>query len=238
MERRADLEWSNTWIDKANLINLEKSNSSGGRILLIGDSVIRMARSNLADIENVPVDMIASSYNLDDPLFIGMIDNFFASERYNYEVVFVQISHHGSGLQEEHLSIIDRFSPEYYDRCMRGLVSFLEQYCSNIILVHPFEFYLRNNDYSHYICPGKLFRFLTKYGIVKQKKDIVKNIIVSKRKEIIEKIARERNHPVLDLETKISKYSHIIVDSIHPENKMKPKMAKEMSVFMHNLKII
>lgn len=49
-EGREDIEWSNYWID-----NADKETEQ--RILLIGDSTMRMVRSTFAKMAKIPVDM-------------------------------------------------------------------------------------------------------------------------------------------------------------------------------------
>lgn len=63
IEEREEIEWTNTWIDKANTNN--------SRILFIGDSVTRQLRSELSRFlfEELPVDLYASSYALNDTIF-------------------------------------------------------------------------------------------------------------------------------------------------------------------------
>ena len=86
---REPIEWSNFWWDSADK-ETEK------RYLLIGDSTIRMVRHSLADSLHCPVDMIGSSSNLDDILFVSQVDAFFCSAFYRkYDAIFVQMGHHG-----------------------------------------------------------------------------------------------------------------------------------------------
>lgn len=188
-----------------------------------------MARSSLAKLEKCPVDMIASSYNLDDLLFVRMIDGFFDNIRYQYKTVFVQISHHGSGLQDFNCDP-QKFDEENYANNIRSLIGFLRQYCENIILVSVMEFYRVRNDYPAKICPGKLFHFLNKIGLIKHRKDEHKNIVADKRNQILIRIAEEEKLPYMDMGYDLArKKSYIVTDSIHPEDSMKPYMACVMS---------
>ena len=84
---REEIEWSNLWWDKAN----QKTNR---RYLLVGDSTMRMVRSTFAKITNSPVDMIGSSSDVDDILFISLVDAFFSTNQYKYDAIFVQLGHH------------------------------------------------------------------------------------------------------------------------------------------------
>ena len=204
----------------------------GGRILLIGDSVIRMARSALAKLEKCPVDLIASSYNLDDLLFVRLIDGFFDNIQYHYKVIFVQISHHGDGLQD--LNCDPKLFDEHrYENNIRCLISFLSQYCDKIVLVSVMEFYRVRNDYPRRYCPGKIFNFLNKAGIIKHMKDSNKNCVVERRNTILKKLAEEKQVYYMDMEAELlDQHSYIVTDSIHPENKMKPYMAKVMRKYV------
>lgn len=67
---RETTEWSNFWYDQAN-------DSSEHRILLIGDSTVRMVRSQFAKMINCPVDMLGTSSGLHDILFVEQVNAFF-----------------------------------------------------------------------------------------------------------------------------------------------------------------
>lgn len=84
---REDIEWSNFWWDKAN-------KKTSRRYLLIGDSTVRMVRSTFARISQIPVDMIGTSSDIDDILFVSQIDAFFSTKQYDYDAIFLQIGHH------------------------------------------------------------------------------------------------------------------------------------------------
>lgn len=85
---REKIEWSNFWWDDADTPRNE-------RYLIIGDSTARMLRSNFSKEIGKPVDMVGSSSNIDDILFVNQIDAFFTSSHYQYyECIFVQLGHH------------------------------------------------------------------------------------------------------------------------------------------------
>lgn len=87
LTEREDIEWSNFWIDRANV-------NSSKRILLIGDSTSRIIRSTFSKILGCPVDLFATSSALHDELFINQINAFFNQSKYKYETIFVQLGHH------------------------------------------------------------------------------------------------------------------------------------------------
>lgn len=87
LTEREDIEWSNFWIDKANVY-------SSKRILLIGDSTSKIIRSTFSRISGWPVDLLATSSALHDELFINQINAFFNQSQYKYETIFVQLGHH------------------------------------------------------------------------------------------------------------------------------------------------
>lgn len=84
---RENTEWANFWYDCA-------CDSTKKRILMIGDSTVRMIRSTFSEVYGIAVDMIGSSSNLHDVLFKAQIDAFFASKKYSYDAVFIQLGHH------------------------------------------------------------------------------------------------------------------------------------------------
>lgn len=89
IEEREEIEWTNTWIDKANTNN--------SRILFIGDSVTRQLRSELSRFlfEELPVDLYASSYALNDAIFWTSVEQFLNSG-YTYEIIIIHYGfHHG-----------------------------------------------------------------------------------------------------------------------------------------------
>lgn len=88
LKGREKLEWCNFWWDKAN----EKTSK---RYLLIGDSTMRMVRSTFAKVSKTPVDMIGTSSDVDDVLFVTQIDAFFSTNQYKYDAIFLQLGHHG-----------------------------------------------------------------------------------------------------------------------------------------------
>lgn len=67
---REDLEWANFWYDSAN-------RHISNRLLVVGDSTIRMIRSTLARKTGYAVDMFGSSSQIDDILYINQIECFF-----------------------------------------------------------------------------------------------------------------------------------------------------------------
>ncbi len=128
---REPIEWSNFWIDKANE-NVDK------RILLIGDSNARNIRRPLQEAAKCPVDLLASSGPLDDVFFINQVDAFFNATIYRYDVIFVQVGHHGIRSRSGNLYS----SEEDYNKFEKdfiGLISFLKQFSDKIIVESNFD---------------------------------------------------------------------------------------------------
>lgn len=92
---REDVEWSNTWISKANL--------DFPRCLLIGDSVTRDIRSTLEKLvaDWFAVDFFGGSYDMDDDLFWNHLFCFFKSG-YKYKLIILNYGfHHGKSIIKE-----------------------------------------------------------------------------------------------------------------------------------------
>ena len=87
LKGREELEWSNTWIEKAN-------ENICNRILLIGDSTARMVRKTFSQLTGRPVDLIAHSGGLHDILFVRQVEAFFTSSKYKYSTIYIQLGHH------------------------------------------------------------------------------------------------------------------------------------------------
>ena len=206
---RENIEWSNFWYDYAN-------RSEKKRVLLIGDSTIRMVRSTFSKKYNIAADMIGSSSNLHDILFKAQVDAFFSSERYSYDAIFIQVGDHfkkndrGGGIEEGDFSI---FKEDY-----SGLIDFLLQYTNQIILLSIFEEVIvpkHDNIKNEYFM--KLIQYIDKVVMLIQKPqyDISKNRIITRRNEIIKQIADEKLLMFCDI-NEIMKMTHYKrIDHIH-----------------------
>ena len=133
---REELEWSNVWIDSANAKNSK-------RILLIGDSTVRMIRSTFAKKVKCPVDMIGSSSRLDDILFINLIDSFFDDSLYKYDCIFLQLGHHGRTNRKGGKFNEDDLNQ--FENGLKALIFFLQQFSNNIIVESIFDSVITNN---------------------------------------------------------------------------------------------
>lgn len=122
---RERTEWSNTWIDKA-------SDDIDNRILLIGDSTSRLIRSTMASVTGRPVDMIGSSFAIDDELFVNLIDSFFLNTIYKYNTIYIQIGTHSLYGKEGRIFGEKDYNDHY--RNLNVLIDYLKQYTDNIVL--------------------------------------------------------------------------------------------------------
>ena len=131
IEGRESIEWANFWYSSSDI-----TSNNDTRVLLVGDSTARMVRSTFERFSHNPVDMIGTSCGLHDVLFLSQMDAFFASSRYKYTAIFIQMGHHSIRGDEGYIYGDDdykRFKEDYL-----GLVRYLRQYCTNIILLTCF----------------------------------------------------------------------------------------------------
>lgn len=210
---REEIEWTNTWIDKAN----PPPYSTSYRILLIGDSTVRMVRSTLAKLACCPVDMIGTSSNIYDELFLNLIDAFFKDNIYRYNVIFVQLGNHGR---------ISRYGGEYskkdledYESDMRNFLLYLKQYSNRIILESIFDAVIPNKRWK---------RPLLRLGLLHEKKDPNINSITSKKSEVLKRLSEELTMEFLDINAYMDTMNFIHVDHIHFEQRAKKVIASKM----------
>lgn len=117
LKGRETVEWTNGWIDNAN-------KNSGKRLLLIGDSTVRMVRHALANQTGYSVDMIGTSSSVEDELFVNFIDSFFHNTIYHYDAIFVQLGHHGRIAKDGGPYSNSDFN--LFERCYDSLIKFLK----------------------------------------------------------------------------------------------------------------
>lgn len=226
LTEREDIEWSNVWIDSANV-------ETSVRYLLIGDSTMRMVRSTFASLTSCPVDMIGTSSNLNDKLFVDLIDTFFADTIYRYDAIFVQLGHHGrvgaDGIyQEEDYA---KFYSEF-----ESLIKFLTQYSNKIIVESIFESYCVKNPFVTKIVKkiprvGMLYR----YGLLKETPDNRINSITNAKSEICRKVASIYGGAEVifaDVNSYMKNFSYYHIDHIHFENKAKIEIARFMKNYI------
>lgn len=227
---REDIEWSNFWYDYAN------TNHSKTRILLVGDSTARMIRSSLAKVTNCPVDLFASSSSIDDILFINQIDAFFNQQTYKYDVIFVQIGHHGrinrkGGAYEER--DYSKFQEDY-----TSLIEYLLTFSQVIITESIFDSINTHKGYYN------ITRIISKYAprTLKclwkkhEKPNNSINNITQRKNSIIQTISESLDNVFyLDINKYIKQTHFIHVDHIHFEDDAKSAIAQEMKKFYNNI---
>lgn len=219
-EGREAIEWANYWYSQT-----DKS-SSNGRILLIGDSTARMVRSTLERQTNMPVDMIGTSCGLHDILFFNQIDAFFASSQFHYKTIFIQLGHHSiisDNGQPYGAKEYERFYNDYI-----GLIKYLQQYCSKIVLMSSF---LNVKSIPKSVKGLKKLLYTLKKRIFGEEIDHSWSDTVIMKNKKIEEIAKEMNLAFCDIEGIIRKQcdgyfpKYIHTDHIHYENKAKKAIA-------------
>lgn len=227
LTEREDIEWSNVWIDSANV-------ETSVRYLLIGDSTMRMVRSTFACLTSCPVDMIGTSSNLHDKLFVDLIDTFFADTIYRYDAIFVQLGHHGRvgadgiGYQEEDYT---KFYREF-----ESLIKFLKQYSNKIIVESVFDSYCIKNPFITKIARNiSGVRKLYRYGLLKEKTDDRINSITNVKSEICRKVASTYGGAEVifaDVNSYMKDLNYYHIDHIHFENKAKIEIARFMKNYI------
>lgn len=191
LEGRESIEWANFWYSRANSLY-----DNGSRILLVGDSTVRMVRSTFENVTHVPVDMIGTSCGLNDILFLSQMDAFFVSSQYKYTAIFIQMGHHSIRGVDGNIycdSDYEQFKKDYV-----GLICFLRQYCSNIILLTCF---LNVSP-----LPSKMDGMITSLPVLLYRKIFGEKIdfswsnVVIEKNRIISEIATEENLKFCDID--------------------------------------
>lgn len=126
LKNREAIEWTNTWVEKA-------QDTSCNRILLIGDSVTREFRSVFSHLlPAYAIDFIGMSFSLEDDMLYSYMKAFFAATEYKYKLCFVNIgAKHGYYLDTKH----DTMARESFETAYTRLVDFVKTYCSNIVIL-------------------------------------------------------------------------------------------------------
>ncbi len=214
-EQREKIEWSNVWIDKP-------ADRNSPRLLMIGDSVLRMVRSRVAASTNCPTDFIGCSSSLNDVLFAGLVDYFFQTVNLKYAGVVIQYNHHGTKNADGE-EYADKDYRLYHDNVSK-LVEFVQQRTSNIVLVNLLDFYHIKPHFTRFI-PKAILRTLYGWSILKEEKDEYRTHINHRRNMELRQVAQEHNVKFLDLNSTIANHKLIRTDNIHPEAKAIPIMA-------------
>lgn len=210
---REGLEWSNIWIDSANI-------ETSRRILLIGDSTIRMIRSTLANRINFPVDMIGTSSRLDDILFINLVDAFFENTIYSYDTIVIQLGHHGrTNIDGGEFNNAELYK---YEGDLKALIIFLKQYSNNVIIESIFDTIIPNNIFLR-----KILNILPIiYDVLriisyKEKYDDRINKITNAKSNTAKRLADKEGIFYADINNYMRKKKYFHIDHIHYENKAK-----------------
>ncbi len=219
---RERLEWSNFWYDDTN-------KEVTHRILLVGDSTARMVRSTLAKMTGCTVDLLGTSSGLHDILLAKQMDIFFVSERYKYDIIFVQLGHH-SRIGEEG----ETYGEEDYARFARDyvtLLDYLSQFSEHVV---PMSVFYSVVPHHYHFKLGTLRRVENFFRRRRPEQyDQSVNTVKAGKNEIIARIAAERGMSYFDINghmlelAKSPKTVCLHTDHVHFEEKAKQVIAKE-----------
>ena len=217
-EYREKIEWTNTWIDNAPPPECQETIDSQQRLLIIGDSTARMVRSTLARVLKCPIDLVATSANIYDEMFVNLVDTFFNNNLYQYNIIFVQLGQHGRiGVDGGEFTDSDLAR---YKGNMISLLNFLKQYCSCIIVETIYDAVL--------IPTTKLQKWLIKLHIKKEVKDANINAVTQAKNGVLPSVCRDTNCFYLDINSFMNSQRYIHVDHIHFEQNAKTVIAQRM----------
>lgn len=178
------IEWSNSWYN--NNWNGEK------RILLLGDSTMRMVRSRLQNKLNLPIDLFASSSAFRESLFANQLDAFLKSlplDNFKYQIIFVQFGFHSILGADGNL-----YSDKDYQDFKSGyesLLDYLKQFCHVIIVESAFYSVIKQNT--------KLKYYANKFGLIQERPDISTNKVIEMKNQIAKQIANEKKCYFFDI---------------------------------------
>ena len=123
---REEIEWSNTWIAKAN--------HSCRRCLLIGDSTTRGIRPKLEIMawDLMAVDIFAASYAIEDVWFWKSLECFLETVNIQYDLIILHYGfHHGFG---KHCYSNEKDWQTFYG-FYNKLVQLVKKYSQNFIIM-------------------------------------------------------------------------------------------------------
>lgn len=224
---RESIEWSTSWIDKANVSDSGKN----GRVLFIGDSTLRAVRGTFANITDLPVDCIGSSSGLHDLLFAKQMDAFLCSEKYRYSAIFIQTGYHSlindNGNSYEETDYV-RFRTDF-----EAYLDYLSQFCTNIILLSAF--YAVKPPAAYEAAKSEKLKTIMRFFIRFRGEtwDAASNLVIGRKNDIISKIADKRGLRYFDINKymigRTKKFSTRIVhtDVIHYETRSIAVIAEE-----------
>ena len=219
---RENIEWSNTWIDKA-------SDDIDNRILLIGDSTSRLIRSTMSSVTGRPVDMIGSSFAIDDELFVNLIDSFFFNTLYKYKTIYIQIGTHSLYGKEGRIFEEKDYNDHYNN--LNILIDYLKQHSDNIVLETCYLTVTKKINIQSSIMKdiseaGLMFLIRPFY---KDYPHSLKNPIEEKKNEVIRKVASNRaDIKFVDICKIMDKTNYVKYDAIHYEKAAKLIIVEEL----------
>lgn len=217
---REHIEWTNTWIDSAEQItppNDVEAKNKQVRILIIGDSTARMVRSTLAKITKCPVDMIGTSSNIYDELFVNLVDSFFNNSVYYYDAIYVQLGHHGRmGIDGGNFSNEDLCR---YKENMKSLLSFLQQFSKCIIVETIFD---------AVVPVSRLHKYLIRLHMKQERLDAKINAITQAKNRVLFSLCENSPYRILDINDFMNHQHYLHIDHIHFEQRAKKVIAMRM----------
>ena len=217
---REGLEWANFWYSQTN------NNKQKRRVLMIGDSTVRMVRSTFERLAGCPVDMLGTSSGLHDILFIAQIEAFFVQKSYQYTDIYIQMGHHS--ITNDNGDDYNEHDYQQYKDDLLYLIDYVQSKCGsvNIVLLTSF---LNVMPVRHKLQEGFLGWLYRKYIKLKgETYDESWNKVVRKKNEIVKELSEEAHIPLCDIEGYmygLKKYVH--KDHIHYEDRAKPIIVKE-----------
>ncbi len=222
---REGLEWANFWYSQTN------DNKHERRVLMIGDSTVRMVRSTFERLAKCPVDMIGTSSGLHDILFIAQVEAFFVQQSYQYSHVYIQMGHHSITNDDGN----DYNEQDYlrYKQDLIWLVGFVKSKYAEAKIIMLTSF-LNVMPVRHKLQEGFLGWAYRKYIKLKgETYDESWNKVVRKKNEIVREVSKELNIPFCDIEgymQGLRKFVH--KDHIHYEDKAKPTIVREYMKYL------
>lgn len=183
-----------------------------------------MVRSTLAREMKCPVDMIGSSSNIYDELFVNLIDSFFNNSLYHYDAIFVQMGHHGRmGIDG---SAFTRNDLTRYEENMKSLLQFLQQFSRTVIVETIFDA----------VVPATRFQqLLIRLRMKQEKLDPKINAVTQAKNTVLSSICQNSHYHLLDINSFMNNLHYLHIDHIHFEQRAKKVIARRMKEEIYNL---
>lgn len=164
-----------------------------------------------------PVDMIGTSANIYDELFVNLIDSFFNNTSYRYDAIFVQMGHHGRmGMDGGEFTEKDL---SRYKEDMTSLLAFLQQFCQYIIVETIFDAVIPVSRFQ---------RLLIRLRMKQEKPDAKINGITQAKNSILFSICKNAPYRILDINDFMNHHHYLHIDHIHFEQRAKRVIANRM----------